>query len=76
MTTIVLGATDRYVRIFDCSLIGAEQSPEEAEEGAPEVIFVHGGHVAGITEIDWNPIEDKFPWVGALHRPKLLLRLV
>ncbi|CDJ63346.1 WD-40 repeat protein, putative [Eimeria necatrix] len=62
---LAAGATDRYVRIFDCSLIGAEQSPEEAEEGAPEVIFVHGGHVAGITEIDWNPIEDKFPWAIA-----------
>ncbi|CDI77254.1 WD-40 repeat protein, putative [Eimeria acervulina] len=57
--------TDRFVRIFDCSLIGAEQSPEEAEEGAPEVIFVHGGHVAGITEIDWNPLGDRFPWVIA-----------
>ncbi|CDJ49707.1 WD-40 repeat protein, putative [Eimeria brunetti] len=62
---LAAGTTDRFVRIFDCSLIGAEQSPEEAEEGAPEVIFVHGGHVAGITEIDWNPLGDKFPWVIA-----------
>ncbi|KAL8440009.1 hypothetical protein Efla_004925 [Eimeria flavescens] len=62
---LAAGTTDRLVRIFDCSLIGAEQSPEEAEEGPPEVIFVHGGHVAGITELDWNPLDDEFPWVLA-----------
>lgn len=59
----LVGTTDRFVRIFDCSLIGAEQTPEEAEEGPPEVVFVHGGHVAGITELDWNPLDEEFPWV-------------
>ncbi|KAL8449821.1 hypothetical protein Emed_002784 [Eimeria media] len=62
---LAAGTTDRLVRIFDCSLIGAEQSPEEAEEGPPEVVFVHGGHVAGITELDWNSLDDEFPWVIA-----------
>ncbi|KAL8455784.1 hypothetical protein Emag_000358 [Eimeria magna] len=62
---LAAGTTDRLVRIFDCSLIGAEQSPEEAEEGPPEVVFVHGGHVAGITELDWNPLDEEFPWVIA-----------
>lgn len=60
-----VGTTDRLVRIFDCSLIGTEQSPEEAEEGPPEIVFVHGGHVAGISELDWNPLDDEFPWVNA-----------
>lgn len=64
LRTPFAGATDRLVRIFDCSLIGAEQSPDEAEEGPPEIIFVHGGHVAGITELDWNPLDDEFPWVS------------
>ncbi|KAL8431148.1 hypothetical protein ACSSS7_005466 [Eimeria intestinalis] len=60
-----VGTTDRLVRIFDCSLIGAEQSPEEAEEGPPEIVFIHGGHVATITELDWNSLDDEFPWVIA-----------
>ncbi|KAL8271951.1 hypothetical protein Esti_004075 [Eimeria stiedai] len=62
---LAAGTTDRLVRIFDCSLIGAEQSPEEAEEGPPEVVFVHGGHVAGVTELDWNSLDEEFPWVIA-----------
>ncbi|OEH78241.1 WD-40 repeat-containing protein [Cyclospora cayetanensis] len=62
---LAAGTTDRFVRIFDCSLIGAEQSPEEAEEGAPEIVFVHGGHVASITDLDWNPLDEEFSWVIA-----------
>lgn len=60
------GTTDRFVRIFDCSLIGAEQTSEEAEEGPPEIVFVHGGHLAGITELHWNPLDEQFPWVTIL----------
>lgn len=62
---LAAGTTDRFVRIFDCSLIGAEQTSEEAEEGPPEVVFVHGGHLAGITELNWNPLDEQFPWVVA-----------
>jgi histone-binding protein RBBP4 len=30
------------VQIYDLSRIGDEQTPEDAEDGAPELLFVHG----------------------------------
>lgn len=58
------GCTDSYVRIFDCSLIGAELSPQEAESGGPpELIFLHGGHLAAVSDFDWNPLQDSCQWV-------------
>ncbi|KAH0503172.1 Histone-binding protein RBBP4, partial [Microtus ochrogaster] len=40
--------------------IGEEQSPEDAEDGPPELLFIHGGHTAKISDFSWNPNE---PWV-------------
>uniref|UniRef100_A0A2K6MIB9 Uncharacterized protein n=1 Tax=Rhinopithecus bieti TaxID=61621 RepID=A0A2K6MIB9_RHIBE len=37
-----------------------EQSPEDAEDGPPELLFIHGGHTAKISDFSWNPNE---PWV-------------
>merc|ERR1712224_1161961 len=37
---------DRRLNIWDLSRIGAEQDAEEAEDGPPELLFVHGGHTA------------------------------
>uniref|UniRef100_A0A2K5YRW6 Histone-binding protein RBBP4-like N-terminal domain-containing protein n=1 Tax=Mandrillus leucophaeus TaxID=9568 RepID=A0A2K5YRW6_MANLE len=39
---------------------GKEQSPEDAEDGPPELLFIHGGHIAKISDFSWNPNE---PWV-------------
>lgn len=38
--------------------IGEEQSPEEAAEGPPELLFIHGGHTSKIYDFSWNPCED------------------
>ena len=52
----------------DCSLlifvrqIGDEQSPEDAEDGPPELLFIHGGHTSKISDFSWNPND---PWVVA-----------
>merc|ERR1712209_79041 len=44
-----------------CSLwIGEEQSAEDAEDGPPELLFIHGGHTAQISDFSWNPND---PWV-------------
>ncbi|KAK1805830.1 hypothetical protein P4O66_012881 [Electrophorus voltai] len=40
--------------------IGEEQSAEDAEDGPPELLFIHGGHTAKISDFSWNPNE---PWV-------------
>ena len=47
-------------RSFCCSKIGEEQSAEDAEDGPPELLFIHGGHTAKISDFSWNPNE---PWV-------------
>jgi len=42
------------------SKIGEEQSAEDAEDGPPELLFIHGGHTAKISDFSWNPND---PWV-------------
>ncbi|KAH9726037.1 Histone-binding protein MSI1 [Citrus sinensis] len=43
-------------------VIGEEQSPEEAAEGPPELLFIRGGHTSKIYDFSWNPCED---WIIA-----------
>lgn len=31
-----------FSQVYDLSRIGDEQAPEDAEDGAPELLFVHG----------------------------------
>lgn len=42
--------------------IDEEQTPEDAEDGPPELLFIHGGHTSKISDFSWNPCED---WVIA-----------
>lgn len=53
---------DRRLMIWDLSRIGAEQSAEDAEDGPPELLFIHGGHTAKISDSSWNTNDD---WVIA-----------
>lgn len=53
---------DRRVNVWDLSRIGMEQEPEDAEDGPPELLFVHGGHTSKVSDISWNANE---PWVLA-----------
>ena len=46
--------TDRRVHIWDLSRLGNEQSAEDAEDGPPELLFVHGGHTAKVSDFSWN----------------------
>ena len=52
--------TDRRLHVWDLSKIGEEQSAEDAEDGPPELLFIHGGHTAKISDFSWNPND---PWV-------------
>ena len=49
---------DRRIMIWDLARIGKEQSEEEAEDGPPELVFIHGGHTSIISDFAWNPNED------------------
>ncbi|KAG6526433.1 histone-binding protein MSI1-like [Zingiber officinale] len=60
----ILGSSgaDKKLMIWDLNRIGDEQTAEDADDGPPEVLFVHSGHTAKISEFSWNPDE---PWVIA-----------
>ena len=47
---------------WDLSRIGDEQTPEDAEDGPPELLFIHGGHTSKISDFAWNANDD---WVVA-----------
>ncbi|KAJ1648483.1 Histone acetyltransferase type B subunit 2 [Dispira simplex] len=58
-TILTSAGGDRRVNVWDVSRIGEEQSAEDAEDGPPELLFVHGGHTSKVTDIAWNYNE---PW--------------
>lgn len=60
----ILGScsSDRRVHVWDLSRIGEEQSPEDAEDGPPELLFVHGGHTAKVSDFSWSSNDH---WVVA-----------
>lgn len=53
---------DRRVIIWDIRHIGEEQTADDAEDGAPELLFMHGGHTNPVGDISWNPV---VPWTLA-----------
>merc|ERR1712071_55100 len=59
-TILASSGTDRRLHVWDLSKIGEEQSAEDAEDGPPELLFIHGGHTAKISDFSCNPRE---PWV-------------
>jgi len=54
-TIFASASSDRRVAIWDLSAIGLEQTPDDAEDGPPELLFVHGGHTSRPTDLGWAP---------------------
>ncbi|KAF2646581.1 WD40 repeat-like protein [Massarina eburnea CBS 473.64] len=53
-------SNDRRIRFWDISRVGDEQTPDEAEDGPPELLFMHGGFTNRICDFDFNKND---PWV-------------
>ncbi|KAI0035151.1 WD40 repeat-like protein [Vararia minispora EC-137] len=53
------GAGDRRINVWDISKCGIEQSPDDQEDGPPELMFIHGGHTARPTDFCWAPGIDE-----------------
>lgn len=45
-----------------CVCVLNSQSPEDAADGPPELLFIHGGHTSKISDFSWNTNDD---WVVA-----------
>lgn len=45
---------DRRVIFWDLSRAGMEQTPDDAEDGPPEMLFMHGGHTNRVSDFSWN----------------------
>ncbi|KAG2209105.1 hypothetical protein INT46_006269 [Mucor plumbeus] len=57
---LATASSDRRILVWDLSKIDTSQLPEEAEDGPPELLFMHGGHTNKISDFGWNPAD---PWV-------------
>lgn len=58
-------ATRKHVavwRVLSASLPAVRQAPEDAEDGPPELLFIHGGHTSKVSDFSWNVSDD---WVIA-----------
>lgn len=57
---LVSSGEDRKLVYWDINKIGNEQTPDDAEDGVPEKIFVHGGHRSIINDFSLHP---SIPWL-------------
>jgi len=48
-------SSDRRINIWDLAQIGVEQTPDDQEDGPPELMFIHGGHTARPSDFCWAP---------------------
>ncbi|KAH8888888.1 WD40 repeat-like protein [Thozetella sp. PMI_491] len=66
------GSYDRRLIFWDLSRVGEEQTPEDAEDGPPELLFMHGGHTNHLADFSWN-LND--PWLVASAAEDNLLEI-
>ncbi|XP_063727719.1 chromatin assembly factor 1 p55 subunit-like [Symsagittifera roscoffensis] len=59
-TILASSSTDKRLIVWDLSKIGDEQTAEDEQDGPPELLFIHGGHTAKISDFCWSAAD---PWL-------------
>ena len=59
---------DKSVNVWDLTKIGAPQSQEEAKDGPPELIFIHGGHRSAVADFGWNIVSDEELMIASVEQ--------
>ncbi|ORY96552.1 putative histone-binding protein rbbD [Syncephalastrum racemosum] len=57
-SVLASSGADRQILIWNLKNIGEEQTPEDMEDGPPELMFMHCGHTSQISDLAWNPSHD------------------
>lgn len=52
-TVLASCGADRRLMVWDLNKIGDEQDKEDAEDGPPELLFIHGGHTSKVSCDTW-----------------------
>ncbi|KAI0830817.1 histone acetyltransferase type B subunit 2 [Trametes gibbosa] len=72
-TVFASASSDRRVNVWDISQIGVEQTPDDQEDGPPELLFVHGGHTARPTDFCWAPGEAESWTAGSTSEDNIVM---
>nr|WOE55163.1 PhM00029.1 [Neoporphyra haitanensis] len=51
-------SADRRVHVWNLARVGKEQPVEDAADGPPELMFVHGGHTSKVNDLGWSPTDE------------------
>jgi WD40 repeat protein len=73
-TILASSSADRRVCVWDVAKIGTQQSQQDEEDGPPELLFIHAGHTAKISDMSWNANQDD-EWVMASVAEDNILQL-
>ena len=61
-TVFLSTSADRRVHVWDMARVGCDQEVEQADDAPPELLFIHGGHIAPVWSASWSP---NIPWTVA-----------
>ena len=61
-------SSDRRINIWDLAQIGAEQTPDDQEDGPPELMFVHGGRYFRFDVYFWRFTEINIQGIPPAQR--------